>query len=412
MRPIGSCRPGPGSTEQSQLNLFLYHVAPNQGWRNHALPSRDGRGARLTNPPLALDLFYLLTAYGAEDFHTEVLLGYAMQLMHETPVLTRQAIRDALTPTSPVGPALLPPEYAALAAADLADQVELIKITPHALSTEEMSKLWAAFQSHYRPTAAYQVSVVLIENRRTSKAPPPVLSRGTVDPVADRDRGVAVQPSLLPPFPAIDALVPPAAPSAVRMGENLVLRGHHLDGSAAEVDFRHLRSGRTLRLPIVGAPAYDSLTVHMPDDPPPTPVPPTSVLHPGNWEAGQYGVSAVVDTGLPAPRISNEAPVVLAPRITAPIGVVVDPSFVTLTVTVSPPVRQGQNARLIVGDVEIVADSLTTPSSATLVFRAPAGEVPSGTHRVRLRIDGAENIIIDRTGRIPTFDPAAPQVTI
>ena len=39
-----------GQTEANQLNLFLYRVTPNQGWRNVGLPSRDTRGARISNP--------------------------------------------------------------------------------------------------------------------------------------------------------------------------------------------------------------------------------------------------------------------------------------------------------------------------------------------------------------------------
>ncbi|HYX42677.1 MAG TPA: Pvc16 family protein, partial [Pyrinomonadaceae bacterium] len=36
------------SKEQNQLNLFLYQVTQNAGWRNVALPARSGRGDRLT----------------------------------------------------------------------------------------------------------------------------------------------------------------------------------------------------------------------------------------------------------------------------------------------------------------------------------------------------------------------------
>ena len=53
-----------GEDEKAQLNLFLYQVTPNAGWNNVGLPSRDDEGNRLTNRPLALDLHYLLTAYG------------------------------------------------------------------------------------------------------------------------------------------------------------------------------------------------------------------------------------------------------------------------------------------------------------------------------------------------------------
>ena len=62
--------------EATQLNLFLYQVSPNIGWRNEALPSRDASGRhRLTNAPLALDLHYLISAYGNMDLHAVILLG-------------------------------------------------------------------------------------------------------------------------------------------------------------------------------------------------------------------------------------------------------------------------------------------------------------------------------------------------
>ncbi|MGZ8323641.1 MAG: Pvc16 family protein, partial [Rhodoplanes sp.] len=64
------------------------------------MPSRSGTGGeRLTNAPLALDLHYVMIAYGRADFQAEILLGYGMHLLHERPVLDRAAIRRALNPT-------------------------------------------------------------------------------------------------------------------------------------------------------------------------------------------------------------------------------------------------------------------------------------------------------------------------
>src|SRR5918997_636677 len=102
--------------------------------------------------PPALNLHHLLTAYGSADFQAEILLGYAMHLLHERPVLDRAAIKRALDP-SPLGPSILPPEFQALAASDLAEQIEAITLTPEPMDTEEVSRLWSAIQSHYRPTA-------------------------------------------------------------------------------------------------------------------------------------------------------------------------------------------------------------------------------------------------------------------
>src|SRR5262245_45881617 len=95
--------PVTNADEKSQINLFLFQVAPNLGWRNNGLPSRSTTSERLTNPPLALDLRYLVTAYGKEEFHADALLGYAMQVLHENPVLTRAMINATLKPTLPAG---------------------------------------------------------------------------------------------------------------------------------------------------------------------------------------------------------------------------------------------------------------------------------------------------------------------
>ncbi len=220
---------GGTGTEAPQLNLFLRQVTPNPGWRNEGLPSRDPSGRqRLSNPPLALDLHYLLSAYGAVDLHPEILLGVAMQRLHETPVLSRQAIRTALIPSPGIGGGL-PAALRALANSGLENQIELIKITPEPLTTEELSNLWSATTSPMRPTAAYVASVVLIESDRPARSPLPVLARG------EGDRGVEVAPGLIPPVPTLDSVVPPGHQPVARLGEIIELRGHHLDGTGRTV---------------------------------------------------------------------------------------------------------------------------------------------------------------------------------
>jgi hypothetical protein len=114
--------------------------------------------------PLALDLHYLLTAYGAQDFQTEILLGHALQLMHETPVIDRARIRRTIDHLSHTKDRrVVPPALAALAKSDVADRVTQLEITPEFLSSEELSKLWSALQAKYRPSATYKVSAVIID---------------------------------------------------------------------------------------------------------------------------------------------------------------------------------------------------------------------------------------------------------
>jgi hypothetical protein len=158
--------------EAPQLNLALYNQTRNTGWSNLDLPGRDGRGERIANPALALDLHYLVTAYGVADFQAEIMLGAAMQILHDTPALGRDAIRAALKPLLPKSN--VPKQ---LELAGLADQLEQIRITPMSLGTDEVSRIWAAIQLPARPSAAYLLSVLLTQSPRSQHTALPVSGR-------------------------------------------------------------------------------------------------------------------------------------------------------------------------------------------------------------------------------------------
>ena len=370
-------------TESAQLNLFLHQVTFNSGWRNHALPSRDSSGRhRLSNPPLALDLHYLLSAYSAEELGGEILLGYAMQVLHDRPVLDRRTIAATLTATP-----TLPQALRSLADCGLADQVEQIKLVPEVLSTEEMSKLWTAAQSHYRPSIAYLATVVLIESALPTKPTLPVLSRGPVDPVTKRDQGVAVQASLLPPFPTIERVVPANEQPAATVGSTVELIGHHLDGSNRVVSFANTRFAIAQELPALPGDAASLIEVTVP----PLPV-------------GVYQVSAiVVRPDETEPRTSNVLSVVLGPEIVTALPMTVardGGGTATITLTCRPDIKAGQQASLLLGALEV----LSQPRSAdtdTLTF--VVAQAPMGEHLVRLRVDGIESPLIDRLASPPVF---------
>ena len=57
----------------------------------------SAQGRRLSNPPLALNLHYLISAYGSKQFDPEILLAWAMKVFHDTPVVPSQTIQNALT---------------------------------------------------------------------------------------------------------------------------------------------------------------------------------------------------------------------------------------------------------------------------------------------------------------------------
>jgi hypothetical protein len=380
-------------TESSQLNIFLYQVTPNTGWRNEGLPSRDATGRnRLSNAPLALDLHYLITAYGSEPLHREILLGYAMQLMHEYPVLTREMIRTALNPSPDVG-ADLPPALRALADCGLADQVESLKISSQFLNSEELSKLWTATQSHYRPSAAYQVSVVLIEAQQSTRPTLPVLTRGSRDPVSGRERGVVVTPSLVPPLPTIEAVLPDGNQSVIRLGENARLTGHHLDGTGRSVRLQNERLGVDRTIAASGANVGNAMDFVVP------------TASAADFPVGVYDVTArLVMPGETSTRDSNRLAAVIAPNITvlpaAPVPIDGD-GDATFTVQFTPALRAGQTVSLLMGTTEILPEAFAAPT-ASLSFIA-RGVTAGASPVLRLRIDGVDSQIVDRSVTPPVF---------
>lgn len=385
---------------QTQLNLFLHQVTPNLGWRNVGFPSRDARGDRLTNPPLALDLHYLLTSYGAAELHSEILLGYAMHLMHENPVLDRQAIRIALA-GSTVDNSILPPAFQALSAADLADQVEQIKITPVTMNSEEMSKLWSAMQAHYRPTAAYALSVVLIEAEEPTRSALPVLTRGPRDLITGLESGITVTAGLIPPYPGLSNVVPPNQQLAAVLGNTITLHGQHLNGTNLEALFEHPLIDSPITVTIGTNVNSDKVSVTLPND-----LAAISTWPPGSW---------LVSLNLQRPgeteiSTSNSFPIMLAPTLNiagsnATRDGVTD--AVTINLVFSPEVRPSQQASLNVGGHEALPIDLSN-QTGSLDFVFPT--LPGGSQWLRLRVDGIDSLLINRAESPPEFVPSQHMV--
>jgi len=378
-----------GESSEDTINLFLYHVTPNQGWRNVSLPSRDAAGERLSNPPLALDLHYLITAYSQQQYHAEILLGYAMQLLHETPILTREAIRTALRSPSPVDGSILPAAFRALAAAELAEQVEQVKICPASMGTEEMSKLWSAFQTHYRPTAAYQVSVVLIESRRSTRSPLPVQSRN------------------LRVLPFNQLRIDRVSPEIATPGSQLTIRGQHLQGDRVRVRF-----GSVEVEPVSGSSQQIEVVV------------------PAGAQAGINSVQVVhgLDFGTPfEPHSgfeSNVVPIVLRPVISGAItasassvpGIPI--GAIDITIPVQTTITPDQRVVLLLNELNgTTAYTFIAPKrdqDAGSIIVTVTG-VESATYIVRIQADGAESLLdLDTDRTSPTFNQylGTPNVAI
>ena len=390
-----------GQNEPNQLNLFLYQVTPNLGWRNQGMPSRDGNGVRLTSAPLALDLHYLLTAYGSQDLNAEILLGYSMQLLHETPVLSRAQLRTVLGAPSLVNGAIspLPSIFGPLSAIDLADQIELIKLSPVFLTTEELSKIWTAMQARYRPSMAYMASVVLIQAQNQGRVAPPVLKRGP------DDRGVT---ALAAPFPTLASVRSAVAESlpAMRLGDDLLITGSHLDDQGTLTAVLENSRAQLVQELAAVADSSSKLTLHIPsiaDD--------VDAMH--EWAIGIYTLTLRINrASLPA-WTTNSVAFALAPLITvAPLNAA--PGNINLTITCTPRLLPEQEAHvtLIFGSRSIAPTTITTPADptqpTTLNFTVPA--VVAGEYMVRLRVQGVDSLPITLTGSPPVFDLDPQQI--
>jgi hypothetical protein len=370
---------GSGGNSQLQVNLFLHQVTPNAAWRNVGLPSAgaDG-GTRLKNPPLALDLHYLLTAYASEDTQAEALLGYAVLMLHENPVLPRSQINTALTNLPATNPLA-----GALSSSGLADQIEMIKITPATLGREEMAWLWTALKSDFRPTFAFDVSVVLIQSPLASSFALPVLSRNISAQGAAPAQLLEVQA--------------PVGQTALAPGDTVTVTGQFLAG-ANQMALANQRLG--IRYPPFAPSTVTgvAITFTVPEDP-------------ANLPAGVYSLSALFTNGSGLVlQSTNSLPIALAPTIRATPAptVVTNASGTLVTLSCDPQALPNQSVSLALGGTAAPARTFDAPT-ATLSFQFPT--LPPGSYLARLRVDGVESpVAVNWAATPPTF--AGPFVTV
>ena len=366
---------------KTQLNLFLYQVVSNAAWRNLDMPGRT-RAGESAPPALALNLHYLITAWGRGENDNEALshrvLAAAMSTLHDRGVLDGDDIRNALPDN------------------DLASQVERVRVTQLAQSVDELSRLWTAFQTSYRVSVTYEATVVLIDSQATARAPLPVLKRGA------QDRGVIATATAAAVLESLDY---PRTQPALRLGEDLLLAGRQLSLDHARVRFSSLRLEAPIDLVPQGGGAAGTLRVHLAN--------PAEDIHAASrWAPGMYTVALLLQPpGLPA-LLSNELPLVLAPSIT--LGALTAAAGdVGVNLTCMPRIRAGQRVFLLFGDRLLVPQSVSNPPDAqqptALVFKLTG--VPVGTYTVRLRVDGADSIPVDFSGSMPAFD-ANQQVVV
>jgi hypothetical protein len=381
---------GNGNADKKGINLYLYQVTPNAGLQNEELPTRRGNGSLAQRPQSALDLHYLLTFYGDGAAHeSERLLGTTVAALGAQPVLSRDAIRDAIEHAVGDDPATF------LQFSDLVDQIELVKFTPLPLDLEELSKLWSVFfQTPYALSVAYQGTVVLIESELTAQASLPV-----------RGRSVYVTPFR---SPTIDRVVSAAGPDEpITAGGTVLVRGSRLRAAVTQV-----RVGGV----IVTPPTEQVTDTEI------------SLPIPAGVAAGIRGVQVIQPFLMGTPPVahegveSNAAPFVLRPTVAGAMTVSPgeEAGVTDVTVPLDPPVGKAQRVVLLLNEFQppttrspfaysFEAPSRNQPASpptqATIMF--PTAGVQPAEYLVRVQVDGAESVLgVDGAGQF-----ASPRVS-
>lgn len=330
-----------GQEHGNQLNLFLYQAAPNAAWQNNdsATKPYDKASESLF---LALNLYYFLTAYGRddEDLLSHRLLGKAMVILHQRKVLHPQELKIPLPGNK------------------LHQQREQIRIAPHALTPEELAKLWSVFQCPYALTVAYQVSVVVISSSSSTLSTLPQPNNAAEN--LEQNEHQLLSPAI---GPELKSLSLPRQTNNLVPGDLFTVHGYALHGDQLQVQFRHLQLHHLKQSTFPVRSDTRELTVQFPSRMD------TTTL----WAAGFYRISlAIHRVNIPI-QYTNALVFAVAPAIqsaTLPSKLKLDKQ-IELKLICHMPIYPDQSIMLIVYDsnksglgVESVrAQSLTTVST-------------------------------------------------
>jgi len=360
------------------INIFLYQATPNPAWRNADLRTRRPKGDLIKHGQAGLDLHYLFTFYGNEqELEPQRLMGSTIRALVDQPLLTQAMIEESITHSS----------LAALEDSTLADQVQLVKFIPSAITTEDLSRIWSVFfQVPYSLSFAYQATAVLIQGEKAGHLALPVRQRSARFSLA---RPVLRQVDHVPP-PETRYLI-----NTITLDSEIILQGQDLAG----VGTTQVRIGQARVTPQTTSPEKVGLSF--------------SQLIPEERQrlrAGGQGIQIVrrgmvgEDSDDELGVESNLLPFVLCPQILAQEGV----SIADLQ-TDSEGEYSGQVSVQV--DVEVdtrqrvylLLNGASRDNPDTYIFRAQRQRSPGslldftlqgvrpGDYLIRVQIDGAES---------------------
>lgn len=123
-----------------RINLFLFRVAENPFAKNRQW--QPVGSDILQYPPLALNLFYVVTPFAEDKLDEHRVLGEAMRIFYDNSIVEPPLLRGSLEHSN-----------------------EELKIDLCQFSIEEQTRIWNALSKPYRLSVCYEIRIIMIDSR-------------------------------------------------------------------------------------------------------------------------------------------------------------------------------------------------------------------------------------------------------
>ena len=137
-----------------RLSIYLYRMLENPYMKNR-FPV-EGTGGQRRNPPLTLDLYYLLTPMLGTPREQQIVLGRTMQILYDRAILQGADLSN-----------------------ELGTSGEEIRLLLNPVSLEELTRVWQALEIPYRLSVCYIARVVIVDSEQQQFRQPIVSKRIT-----------------------------------------------------------------------------------------------------------------------------------------------------------------------------------------------------------------------------------------
>jgi hypothetical protein len=145
------------SPMEEGLSLYLYRITPAGEIRNY--PPRIAPDGRRYRQPLPINLHYLLSSWAREAVKQQRLLGWAMRILEDTPVMPAAVLNQAGPETDTFWPN------------------ETVDVVMETISVYDMGAIWDVAKPNTQPSVCYVARMVGVESPLDFAEAPPAQTR-------------------------------------------------------------------------------------------------------------------------------------------------------------------------------------------------------------------------------------------